>query len=86
MRREILRRATVLVLVAALAAPAAWAGPGGVGRWELGGVWEVVWGWVAGLWAKEGPGMDPWGPPASAPGGCGAGDCTDEGPGMDPLG
>lgn len=59
-----LRRLTALALVVALAAPAAWAAPGGVARWELGGVWDVVWSWVgAAGFDKNGPCILPDGKP-----------------------
>lgn len=78
MRRSILRRVAVLGLVAAMAAPVAWAG-GSVGwaRWEVGGGWASLWVWVAQLWAKDGEGLDPTACPA---------DCTDAGPERDPFG
>ncbi len=93
MRQKTWRRAAVLVLVAALAAPAAWAAPGGVGGWELGGVW----GWfarVVGGWAdKDGPCITSDGKPApcapaawSEPEAARRLGATKDGPCIDPLG
>lgn len=78
MRRSILRRVAALGLVAALAAPVAWAGSSvGLARWEAGGVWASLLAWVAQLWTKDGEEVEPTTCPA---------DCTDAGPERDPFG
>ncbi len=98
MKISITRRLTALFLVVALAAPAAWAAPMRLGV----GWWAVAWGWLADLWAKDGPGADtdgrasaptgdgagdlPSDGPALDPNGCGIGDCTNDGPALDPAG
>ena len=101
MKHGTVGRLAAMVLVVALAAPAAWAGPRGVVVGEGGAFWAAVWGWVVEKWAKDGPLIDPWGRsavvgggavdrpsdgPELDPYGCGFGNCTNDGPAGDPWG
>ncbi len=86
MRQKGLRRAAALVLALALAAPTAWAAPGGPGWGGLVGVWGTLWHWVGAVWAKTGPSIDPEGKPAPPPAARTVGDWTKEGPHIDPEG
>jgi len=64
--------------------------------WEVASLWERGWAWLAGLWEKEGPMIDPNGSPGSGgpglnPSGNGSEPTpgegqTDEGPMIDPNG
>lgn len=81
MQRSWKVRAAGWGLVLALLAPAAGASP--LGGWG-GSFFAAWWGWVVGVWEKEGPAGHPDGQPAACTG-CPL-DNTDEGPAGDPFG
>ena len=60
--------------------------------WEVASLWERGWAWLAGLWEKEGPMIDPDGSPGPrstsdpAPNPTQDDGHTDEGPMIDPDG
>ncbi len=65
--------------------------------WEMASLWERGWSWLAGLWEKQGPMIDPNGspgnqePPSSPNGGTGSNPVPedgsgDQGPMIDPNG
>lgn len=59
--------------------------------WEMASLWERGWSWLAGLWEKQGPMIDPDGAPAESNGGSGPSPVPedengDQGPMIDPDG